>query len=216
MTRAPLHRTLGTAVVAASLLAGGGCAGELARQSRSSSFLILDSLSAASGARPNEFSNVLNSDVVTLVEQTVGGTTERVPTFYNDIGRASLRLGLKDPGTVGSPTSPSTINEITVTRYRVEFRRADGRNTPGVDVPYGFDGALTATIAGATPTTVTFQIVNHSMKLEPPLRNLVNGGGQGFIHTIATVTFYGRDQAGNEVSVSGTIGVNFGDFADPN
>ena len=27
-----------------------------------------------------------------------------------------------------------------MTRYRVEFRRTDGRNTPGVDVPYGFDG----------------------------------------------------------------------------
>jgi hypothetical protein len=36
-----------------------------------------------------------------------------------------------------------------------------------------------------------------------------------FIHTLAEVTFYGSDQAGNEVSVAGLISVNFGDFADP-
>ena len=41
------------------------------------------------------------------------------------------------------PTRPTTpINAITLTRYRVDFRRTDGRNTPGVDVPYGFDGGL--------------------------------------------------------------------------
>ena len=35
------------------------------------------------------------------------------------------------------------------------------------------------------------------------------------ISTIAEVTFYGRDQAGNEVSATGMLSVNFGDFGDP-
>ena len=39
-------------------------------------------------------------------------------------------------------------------------------------------------------------------------------GGQGFISTIAEITFYGRDQNGNEVSVTGRIDVQFGDFGD--
>jgi len=30
------------------------------------------------------------------------------------------------------------------------------------------------------------------------------------------VTFYGRDQAGNDVSATGSIGIVFGNFADPN
>jgi hypothetical protein len=30
------------------------------------------------------------------------------------------------------------------------------------------------------------------------------------------VTFYGQDQAGNEISAAGNIGIDFGDFADPN
>ena len=52
-------------------------------------------------------------------------------------------------------------------------------------------------------------------KLEPPLANLANGGAQNVISTIAEVTFFGRDQAGNEVSVTGSISVNFSDFGDP-
>jgi hypothetical protein len=36
------------------------------------------------------------------------------------------------------------------------------------------------------------------------------------ISTIARVTFYGRDQTGREVTVTGPqISVNFGNFADP-
>ena len=62
--------------------------------------------------------------------------------------------------------------------------------------------------------SVSFEIVRHQMKLEPPLKNLVGMGGLGFISTIAEVTFYGHDQNGNEVTVTGRIDVQFGDFAD--
>ena len=34
------------------------------------------------------------------------------------------------------------------------------------------------------------------------------------ISTIAYVTFYGRDQAGNDVSATASIGVDFANFAD--
>jgi hypothetical protein len=43
---------------------------------------------------------------------------------------------------------------------------------------------------------------------------MIGGGGLGIITTIAEVTFWGRDQNGNEVTVSGNITVNFGDFGD--
>ncbi len=48
---------------------------------------------------------------------------------------------MKDAGD-DSPTAPTTANFITVDRYHVTFIRSDGRNKPGVDVPYPFDGAL--------------------------------------------------------------------------
>lgn len=215
MTRATIRRIAGALALGAVVVASAGC-GELARTGRSSTFLILDSLSAASGATPGTFSNTLNSDVQTIVEQSIGGATVRVPTIFNDFGRAELRIEIKNPASV---TGPSTLSQITINRYRVEFQRADGRNQPGVDVPFGFDGALTATV-GTAGTIVNFQLVSHAMKLEQPLRSLIRPdglgpGGQIFIHTIATITFYGRDQAGNDVSVSGMMSVNFGDFADP-
>ena len=42
-------------------------------------------------------------------------------------------------------------------------------------------------------------MVRHQAKLEQPLRALVNNGGRVFISTVAEVTFYGADLAGNDV-----------------
>ena len=61
--------------------------------------------------------------------------------IFNDLGQATMRVELKNPD-LDAPTAPTPLNAITITRYHVEFRRTDGRNTPGVDVPYGFDGGV--------------------------------------------------------------------------
>jgi hypothetical protein len=60
-----------------------------------------------------------------------------------------------------------------------------------------------------------FTIVRVQSKQEAPLMALAEGGGAVHISTIAEVTFYGTDQAGREVSVSGNISVNFSDWGDP-
>jgi hypothetical protein len=187
-----------------------GSCGTVVRQGRGASYLIIDVLSAASGATPGEFGNVLQSDVITNVTVPGGGVA---PTFFEDNGQALFRLALKD---IGTPSGPTTNNEITITGYRVTFTRADGRNTPGVDVPYPFDGAATGTVkVGGVQTTLQFVIVRAQAKLEAPLAALRGMGGAVIISTIAEVTFYGHDQVGNQVSVTGTISVNFADWADP-
>lgn len=199
------HRGRGWALLAAAaaLALAGACASDTIRQGRGSSYLILDVLEgAAGGQQSSTFTTVLRSDVITN-----GG-------IFEDNGRATLRLALKDVGTPSNPTEPTSNNFITITRYRVVFRRSDGRNQPGVDVPYGFDGAVTATVRD-TPVSVVFSLVRAQAKLEPPLIALQGLGGAIAISTLADVTFYGRDQAGNEVSVTGTISVNFADWADP-
>src|SRR5262249_8746698 len=96
---------------------------------------------------------------------------------------------------------------------RVQYRRSDGRNTPGVDVPNPFDSGLTVTVPADGTVTSGFDIVRNVAKQEAPLSTLRTG--ETFISTIAEVTFYGHDQAGNEVSVTGSIGITFGNFADP-
>jgi hypothetical protein len=163
---------------------------------------------------PNTFTNFLQSDVVTIIKVTRGSDVTYSPTVYADNGQVRLRMALKDIGTPASPTAPTTNNQITVTQYHVTFKRADGRNTPGVDVPYGFDGVVTGTI-DATGSTLSFELVRAQSKFDPPLLALRSGGGAMLISTIAEIVFYGHDQAGHQVSVTGMISVDFADWADP-
>jgi hypothetical protein len=203
-------RTLIVALVAT--VASASC-GEVARTGRSPAFLIVQSVEAANGSDPGSFFSFLLSDVITIVEVDIEGETIRVPTIFNDPARASFRLALKNPGTI-TPNTPSTLNEITLSRYRVVYRRTDGRAQEGVDVPYSFQGGLTATVPADGVVTAGFDLVRHQAKSEPPLSRLVAGGGAIFIDAIAEITFFGRDQAGNEVQAVGQIGVRFGDFGD--
>ena len=184
------------------------------RDGTSSSFVIVDSLLAASGAKPSTFGGSLPSDVQTYVKVDVNGQQVRVPTVFEDLAQVTLRLALKDPGTVAQPSAPSSINYVTVRGYHVWFVRSDGRKTHGVDVPYPFDGAMTVTVRD-TPVSASFVLVRVQAKREPPLSHLVGGGGAGAISTIAEVTFYGHDQTGRAVSVKGQISVDFADYADP-
>jgi hypothetical protein len=204
------------AACAGLMLAAAGassCGSETMRESQASSYLVVGVLEGASGAEDSPvFSPFLQSDV-----RTKGG-------FAEDLGRVSMTAAMKD---ISNPVGPSTNNAITITRYRVEFRRADGRNTPGVDVPHAFDGGLTFTVRpGAQAAVVPFVLVRVQSKLEPPLVNMADRstdfgqvpvpiGGAGVISTLAQVTFFGHDQTGREVSVTGTISVNFADWADP-
>ncbi len=174
--------------------------GDVVRQGTGSSYLIIDRLEGAQGGSQSQtFTGVLRSDV-----RTKGGV-------FEDNGKVALRLAMKD---VTSPTGPTSNNAITISRYRVEYTRSDGRNTQGVDVPYAFDGGLTVTVSGSSSVEAVFSIVRVQAKLEAPLSALANLGGGIVISTLANVTFYGRDQTGNDVSVKGTISVNFADWAD--
>jgi len=207
------HR-IAALLLAASAVVTTAC-GEVARTGRSPAYLQLVRLDAASGAEPDQFGGTLLSDVVTVVEVKRGEESFFVDSFFNDLGRAELRVGLKDPGPVAAPTTPSPLNAVTLTRYRVVYKRSDGRNTQGVDVPYAFDGGMTITVPATGTAVSSFDIVKHTAKLEAPLLALRGFGGAQMINTLADLTFYGIDQAGNDVTVSGTISITFGNFADP-
>lgn len=193
-TRGRRWTAVGVLVLA---LAGAVSCGKLNTTGDGPSYLTIDSLQAASGgATTGTFGSMLQSDVVTDA------------AAYDDLGKATLRMSLKDL----TLTSPTTSNAITVTKYHVDYRRSDGKNTPGVDVPYAFDGAATATF-GDSSTALTFILVRAQAKLEAPLRALRNSAT--VIATVADVTFYGQDQNGNDVSVTGSISVDFADWGSP-
>ena len=183
-----------------------GCGGEFVRDGQSPVRLVVSNLESKE-------QNTLLSDVIRMVTSPAPcTTTSPCASVFNDMATVELTLLLRDPGSPAAPSSPSLLNQVTIERYRVKFRRADGHNVPGVDVPYDFDSAFTMTVPATGVGEGTFQIVRHSAKEEAPLRSLRFSGD--IISTIAEVTFFGRDQAGNEISATSFMGVDFGDFAD--
>jgi len=175
--------------------------GNVVRQGTGSSYLILTALEAAPGTSQT-FGGVLQSDVLNV------NTTTNAQTIAADQGRATFQLAMKD---VTDPTGPTTNNFITVTQYQVEYVRSDGRNIQGVDVPFSFSGGVTTTVSGTA--SVPFTLVRIQAKQEAPLAALAFGGGANAITTVARVTFFGHDQTGREVSVTGNIEVDFSDWA---
>jgi hypothetical protein len=61
--------------------------------------------------------------------------------------------------------------------------------------------------------TLDFELVRHIAKEEPPLAPLAHS--PTIIATIAEISFFGRDQVGNEVTVTGQMLIQFGNFGDP-
>jgi hypothetical protein len=109
----------------------------------------------------------------------------------------------------------SFLNDIIVQQYRVDYFRANNRNTPGVDVPYGIDGTMTLRVPVGGSATGVVTIVRHEAKTEAPLSDLVQLGPQeGTITANAHIQFYGQDISGRTVSAFGNLEVHFADFAD--
>jgi hypothetical protein len=202
------------AVTAAVLIAATASCGNVVRDSRAPVMLVMDSLAGIRGAvAAGTASASLTSDVLTIV--TSGGTctpTAPCPTVVSAAGSATVHVVLKDIGLPGTTIAPSTNNQVTITRIRVSYRRTDGRNQEGVDVPFGFDTASTITVIPGANATVSFPLVRTQAKEEAPLAALVTNGQ--VISAIADVTLYGQDVVGNAVSVAGSIAVNFGNFGD--
>jgi len=193
----------------AVVVAGTSC-GSALRESRAPVLLVVDSLQGApSGGRgANTFAPTLLSDVVFMrTTPAPCSDTSPCPTYFSDLGQMTVTMQAKNLN-----ISPTANNQVTLTRYHVDFTRADGRNTPGVDVPYGFDGILTTTIPAGGSAAIGFELVRQTAKLEAPLVSLASS--VNVIYAIARVTVYGHDAVGNDISVTGSMSVDFGNFAD--
>ena len=189
----PLHfARLGLVALAVAAASSGSV-----REGTGTSFLIVEGMDFAPGNDRTQFEATLHSDV-----NTPGGN-------FDDLGRATFRLGLKDPGPSTAPNTPTQNQFITIDRYHVRFFRADGRNTQGVDVPYEFDGAFTATVGGNSVQSA-FVVVRHDAKREAPLAIL--GSNRLILTIIAEITFYGRDQTGHETQAVARASIDFGNF----
>lgn len=206
-------RSVRPAAVAGLALAALGvsaCGSATAREGQAASYPVIVALEGANGARGESVTfstQAVASDVITFVKET------NSYTIFSDPGRVRMRLEMRD---VTNPNDPTSNNAITFRRYRVVYKRSDGRNTPGVDVPYAFDGGVTFTVSPNSEVTAPFELVRVQAKQEAPLMQLTTGGSPAVsISTLADVTFYGQDQTGREVQAVGTISINFANWGDP-
>jgi hypothetical protein len=203
-------RLAGLALVAAGVTS----CGDVVRDGSSPVYLVIDALAASRGGSTNTAatSNLLSDVITNTVTPPPCSSASPCPTVFDDVATVTLRAPLKDIGGGSNALVPTTNNEVTITRFTVEYVRVDGRNVPGVDVPYPIDGAVTGTIPAGGTLSVGFEIVRHTAKQEAPLAELRTS--PNIIVTNAKVTFYGRDRVGNNVAVSGQIQINFGNFGD--
>ena len=196
---AKITKALRLGVLAAFVLFLFSC-NSVVKESESSTLLLLLDLTAQD-MDGNE-ANFLQSDVLYQDQET--------STIYADIGEATLRAQLMDPST---GVLDSVYNDIELTKYTVKYARSDGKNTEGVDVPYSFDGALSAYIQVGSDVGVSFVLVREVAKLEPPLINLSEGRSEGVLQMTARIDFYGHDLIGNNVQATGYLTIFFANYA---
>lgn len=110
--------------------------------------------------------------------------------------------------------TPQVAMAIDVDRYEVRYFRSDGRNTEGVDVPYKISGNIRFVIDVEDNQTFSLEVVRRQAKLEPPLRNLVGGGGELVLTCFAEVTLHGRTTAGQAVKAVGHLQIDFADITE--
>src|SRR5262245_56720383 len=187
-------------VATASALGLSGCTADWATQNDSAILFEIAQISAASASVTGggASSNILYSDVSKIV---------------NDDVIVEVNIFQKNP----LITASSPNNHVYLDSYRVRFFRTDGRNTEGVDVPYGISGPLSLRlhtpssgqeVAGAVNVT----LVRHQAKIEPPLSNMVDpaqapvtlplasAGGHNILTVIAEITVFGKTLTGSNVT----------------
>jgi hypothetical protein len=172
-------------------------------QDTTNTFLVVEQMGGADGV------SEIFSDVCVLEEDPDTGAS--FCTIFNDNGEVEMSATLKNQDQL----TGTFLNDVIITSYHVTFTRADGRNTPGVDVPFPFDGATNfrVVVNGGT-STQPFVVVRHQAKLEPPLVNLIGSGGARFISVLAEIQFFGHDGAGRAISAKAFLNIHFGDFTD--
>lgn len=164
---------------------------------QSSTILVVESLSGKD--LNGDSSSDLWSDVVTN------------GTVYNDNVEATIMAKLLNPyGEDATYYQDAIIDQIDVS-----FRRPDGKNVEGVDVPYSFSQKLNVRVEINSTSTFSFVVIRQVAKLESPLRDLKEGANEGVLELIADITFYAKDVAGNRITpVTASITVWCANFAD--
>jgi len=192
-----MKKALRIAVILSAFLVLYSC-NSVEDDSQSASMLIVENLLGKdAGGKPGNF---LQSDVLLSTG-----------TIVADTATATLRAATLDPDPI---LGTSLYNDLVLTRYLVSYTRTDGRNVPGVDVPYPFEGSLSTVIKAGSTSTISFIIVREVAKIEPPLVELVDIGAEQVLACTAKIEFYGHDNVNKTVKATGYLTIYFANYAD--
>ncbi len=186
---------------------------------------LLGSLLVLAGC--NAVENLSNSGtrlIISAIKGVTDGTTTESDVFMSDVWlkesvvntNAVLYLNavMLNPDTTSDDISH--YNNVIVDRIDVNFTRTDGRNTPLVDVPLAFSVPVNQQVSVGTETALSFILIRHNAKMEPPLRDLRELGQEHVLVLVANITVYSYDLAGNRLEpVNGWVEVHCANFADP-
>ena len=153
------------------------------------------------------------------MENSEKGLRAEVTTNYLRLTDAAIRAATLPPG-----KSQYYLHDTAQPGLAIRMRATGGRTWVFLFTKPGTRGTQRKTL-GAWPkfnekaarkaaTVAAGEVVigvdPNDAKREAPLRQL--RASSTVLSTIADVTFYGRDQAGNDVIATGSLGINFGDF----
>ncbi len=199
-------------------IASGISCGDVARQGRSPVFLVIDRLEAArGGATVGEFGVTLFSDVITIVTTPRAVHDDQpVPDRASTIsGSVTLRIVPKDLGTPTAPTVPTSNNDVTITRYRVSYQTRRRPEHPASTCRIAFDGAVTGTVPVGRARLTTRIPARSARREAGDARSFSSRPARHSSTQSPSVTFYGQDLVGNDISVDWqSIQIEFGNFGD--
>ena len=191
------------AVAASVLVLALSACNPLEKETDSMSFLKI--LSLKGNDSEGQAGNFIDSDVLYEDPDTGAGS------IFADVATVTLTASMLDPDPL---MGVSPYADIELTGYTVTYVRSDGKNTPGVDVPYPIDGSLTGLVQIGSQGSFNFVIVREVAKNEPPLLDLLQATTRAEGLTVtAQVDIFGHDLAGAQVKAAGTISITFANFA---
>ena len=178
---------------------------------------------AACNAVENDSTSGTMLEIVSLTGKDLEGKEGSTTVFSDVITNSSI---INDNGVAEVQAAPldPLISESAITAYMnvmvdqidVEFRRTDGRNVEGVDVPYHFTQPVSMLVSFTETVKIPFVLIRHVAKMEAPLLALREVPSRDYIlQLVAVVTIHGKDLGGHRVApVTGYITVWCGNFAD--
>ena len=176
--------------------------------------IILALAMASCNALENKSTSASMLEIVSITDPD-----GKLPVFssvsysINDNGLVEVNALPLDPLLVTTSTTP--YFDVLIDQIDVAFKRTDGRNVEGVDVPYSFTQPMSMQVAINGKASIPFILIRHVAKLEAPLLALHETPNQAkILQLVAVVTIHGKDTGGHRVApVTGNVSIWCGNTA---